>query len=202
MQHGFIWFAHLNNFIWAARAGLVPCAAIGLYFKFNLIGILSWAIFAVCLVISAVFIAFKTPSTDDMEDFVEKYDKEFGQRQYENYRMHSGITVTKLRAFMPTKPIPFRRKFDTKFVYGDLVMFAVVRTKDGTWMVKETKSLLTAKEPVTECFEIVDPSAIATETESIDEDNMKLRIRSGGQTIEVYTYDDYHLKDFIKALTT
>ena len=71
MKYGVIWFLHLDTPIQCARIGVLLFLALGFVVTIgSLLFILSWLLFAVCLIVTVCTFFMHIPSSQKVERFV------------------------------------------------------------------------------------------------------------------------------------
>ncbi len=201
MKHGIIWFLHLNRVIFGAKVAVIPLAIAGVCVRLlSPIFFVIWALWLVCAIVAGVSVLLRTPSDGAMEHYILSAEREFCDRQQKEFSArHRHVSVLYLRCYAEDKKIRRGRVLHDREIYGTLVMLALVTAADGKWLVRETQSLCSDSPRQTAVFRM-DGAVCSAKKYPAANGNAALVVKVGETAADVYTYDDYHLADFLRAV--
>lgn len=201
MKHGIVWFLHLNRVIFGAKVAVIPLAIAGVLVRlFSPIFFVIWFLWLVSVIVSIASVLLHTPSDGDMEHFILSAEREFCDRQQKEFSVrHNHVEVLYLRSYEKGERMRRGRILHDREIYGTLVMLAVVTAKDGRWLVRETQSLCSDSPRQTTVFRM-DGAVCDAKKYPAANGNAALVVKVDKTVADVYTYDDYHLTDFLQAV--
>ena len=201
MKHGIVWFLHLNRVIFGAKIAVIPLAIAGVLVRpLSPIFFVIWALWLVSVIVAGTSVLLRTPSSGAMEHFILSAESEFCDRQQKEFSArHRHVSVLYLRCYAADKRVRRGRILHDREIYGTLVMLALVTATDGRWLVRETQSLCSDSPRQTAVFRM-DGAACGAKKYPAANGNAALVVKVGETVADVYTYDDYHLTDFLQAV--